>query len=166
MRVVVGVDPPAGGGTCGIIVAGLAADGRAHVLDDLSQVAVRPEQWARAVVAAADKWQADRVVAEVNQGGAMVTAMLKSVDAGLALTTVHAARGKVARAEPVAALYAEGRVCHAGVFPALEDELCGLLIDGRYAGPGASPDRADAAVWALTALMLGNRLGRPGVREL
>ncbi len=166
VRVVVGVDPPAGGGTCGIIVAGLAADGRAHVLDDLSQVAVRPEQWARAVVAAADKWQADRVVAEVNQGGAMVTAMLKSVDAGLALTTVHAARGKVARAEPVAALYAEGRVCHAGVFPALEDELCGLLIDGRYAGPGASPDRADAAVWALTALMLGNRLGRPGVREL
>lgn len=166
VRVVVGVDPPAGGGTCGIIVAGLGPDGRAHVLDDASQVAVRPEGWARAVVAAADKWQADRVVAEVNQGGAMVTAMLKSVDAGLPVTPVRAARGKVARAEPVAALYAEGRVCHAGVFPALEDELCGLLLDGRYAGPGASPDRADAAVWALTALLLGDRVGQPGIREL
>ncbi len=166
VRVVVGVDPPAGGGTCGIIVAGLGPDGRAHVLDDASQVAVRPEGWARAVVAAADKWQADRVVAEVNQGGAMVTAMLKSVDAGLPVTPVRAARGKVARAEPVAALYAEGRVCHAGVFPALEDELCGLLLDGRYAGPGASPDRADAAVWALTALLLGDRAGLPAIRGL
>lgn len=166
VRVVVGVDPPASGGTCGIIVAGLAADGCAHVLDDASQVAVRPEQWARAVVAAADHWQADRVVAEVNQGGAMVTAMLKSVDAGLPITAVRAARGKVARAEPVAALYAEGRVFHAGVFPALEDQLCGLLMDGRYAGPGASPDRADAAVWALTALLLGDRPGMPGIKNL
>jgi len=166
VRVVVGVDPPAGGGTCGIIVAGLGPDGRAHVLDDVSQVAVRPEQWARAVVAAADHWQADRVVAEVNQGGAMVTAMLKSVDANLPITAVHAARGKVARAEPVAALYAEGRVFHAGVFPALEDQLCGLLMDGRYAGPGASPDRADAAVWAITALLLGDRPGMPGIRNL
>jgi phage terminase large subunit-like protein len=166
VRVVVGVDPPASGGTCGIIVVGLAADGGAHVLDDASQVAVRPEQWARAVVAAADHWQADRVVAEVNQGGAMVTAMLKSVDAGLPIMAVRASRGKVARAEPVAALYAEGRVFHAGVFPALEDQLCGLLMDGRYAGPGASPDRADAAVWAITALLLGDRAGLPGIRNL
>lgn len=166
VRVVVGVDPPAGGGTCGIIVVGLGPDGCAHVLDDVSQVAVRPEQWARAVVAAANHWQADRVVAEVNQGGAMVTAMLKSVDSGLPVAAVRAARGKVARAEPVAALYAEGRVFHAGVFPALEDQLCGLLVHGRYAGPGASPDRADAAVWALSALLLGDRLGLPGIREL
>ena len=83
--------------------------------------------------------QADRVVAEVNQGGDMVAAMLKSVDAALPLLTVRASRGKVARAEPVAALYGEGRVFHAGVFPALEDELCGLLADGRYAGPGRLP---------------------------
>lgn len=158
VRVVVGVDPPAAGGTCGIIVAGLGPDGRAHVLDDVSQVAARPEQWARAVVAAADHWQADRVVAEVNQGGAMVTAMLKSVDANLPITAVHAARGKVARAEPVAALYAEGRVCHAGVFPALEDQLCGLLLDGRYAGPGglAGPRRC-GGVGADRAVA-----GRPG----
>lgn len=164
-RVVVGVDPPAAGGTCGIVVAALAADGRAHVLDDASVSAQRPEQWARAVVAAADRWQADRVIAEVNQGGSMVTAMLRSVDAALPVLPVRASRGKVARAEPVAALYGEGRVFHAGVFPALEDQLCGLLADGRYVGPGASPDRADACVWALTALLLGDRLAVPGVRQ-
>ena len=166
VRVVVGVDPPAAGGTCGIVVAALDAAGHAHVLEDASVAGQRPEQWARAVVSAADRWQADRVVAEVNQGGAMVTAMLKSVDVALPVLSVRAARGKVARAEPVAALYAEGRVFHAGVFPALEDQLCGLLVDGRYAGPGASPDRADACVWALTALLLGDRLGPPGVRHV
>lgn len=166
VRVVVGVDPPAGAGTCGIVVAALAGDGHAYVLDDASVSGQRPEQWARAVVKAADRWQADRVIAEVNQGGAMVTAMLKSVDAALPVTAVHAARGKVARAEPVAALYGEGRVFHAGVFPALEDQLCGLLNDGRFAGPGASPDRADAAVWALTALLLGPRAAQPGIRNL
>jgi len=165
-RVVVGVDPPAGNGTCGIVVAALGSDGNAYVLDDLSVSAVAPGQWARAVVAAADRWQADRVVAEVNQGGTMVTAMLKSVESTLPVLAVRAARGKVARAEPVAALYGEGRVWHVGVFPALEDELCGLLNDGRYAGPGPSPDRADAAVWALSALMLGPRALAPGVRQL
>ncbi len=165
VRVVVGVDPPAGGGTCGIVVTALGADGNAYVLDDRSISGVAPGQWARAVVAAADRWQADKVVAEVNQGGAMVTAMLKSVESALPVLAVRAARGKVARAEPVAALYGEGRVWHVGVFPALEDELCGLLNDGRYAGPGQSPDRADAAVWALSALMLGPRVV-PGVREL
>jgi phage terminase large subunit-like protein len=165
-RVVVGVDPPAAGGTCGIIVAALDQAGQAYVLDDASVTGQRPEQWARAVVAAADRWQADRVVAEVNQGGTMVTAMLKSVDAALPVLPVRASRGKVARAEPVAALYAEGRVFHAGVFPALEDQLCGLLADGRYAGPGASPDRADASVWALTALLLGDRMPKPGIRQI
>lgn len=166
LRVVVGVDPPAAGGTCGIVVAALGSDGRGLVLEDASVTAQRPEQWARTVVAAADRWRADRVVAEVNQGGDMVISMLKSVDAALPVLAVRAARGKVARAEPVAALYGEGRVCHAGVFPALEDELCGLLADGRYAGPGASPDRADACVWALTALLLGDRQPVPGVRSL
>jgi len=165
MRVVVGVDPPAGGGTCGIVVAALGSDGDAYLIDDRSVSAVAPGEWARAVVAAADRWQADRVVAEVNQGGSMVTAMLKSVESSLPVLAVRAARGKVARAEPVAALYGEGRVWHAGVFPALEDQLCGLLNDGRYAGPGESPDRADAAVWALSALMLGPRV-TPGIRQL
>ena len=165
-RVVVGVDPPAAGGTCGIVVAALGEDGHAYVLDDASVTAQRPEQWARAVVKAADRWAADRVIAEVNQGGDMVTAVLKSVDASLPVLPVRASRGKVARAEPVAALYGEGRVFHAGVFPALEDQLCGLLADGRYAGPGVSPDRADASVWALTALLLSQRAGFPTVRNL
>jgi phage terminase large subunit-like protein len=165
VRVVVGVDPPAGGGTCGIVVAGLGADGDAYLIDDRSVSAVAPGEWARAVVAAADRWQAEKVVAEVNQGGSMVTAMLKSIESTLPVLAVRAARGKVARAEPVASLYCEGRVWHVGVFPALEDEMCGLLNDGRYAGPGASPDRADAAVWALSALMLGPRVN-PGVRQL
>lgn len=165
-RVVVGVDPPAGGGTCGIVVAAIADDHKAYVLEDASVSAERPEQWARAVVMSADRWQADRVVAEVNQGGEMVMAMLRSVDAALPVLPVRATRGKVVRAEPVAALYSEGRVHHVGVFSAMEDQLCGLLVDGRYAGPGQSPDRADALVWALTALMLSNRLPTPGVRHL
>lgn len=165
VRVVVGVDPPSGGGTCGIIVAALGSDGNAYVLDDRSVSGVAPGQWARAVVAAADDWEADQVIAEINQGGAMVTAMLKSVESALPVQPVRAARGKVARAEPIAALYGEGRVWHVGVWPALEDQLCGMMNDGRYAGPGASPDRADAAVWALSALMLGTRV-LPGVRQL
>jgi phage terminase large subunit-like protein len=165
-RVVVGVDPPADGGTCGIVVVALGEDGHAYVLEDASVTAQRPENWARSVVAAAARWDADRVIAEVNQGGSMVTALVKSVDAALPVTAVRAARGKVARAEPVAALYGEGRAYHAGVFPALEDQLCGLTHDGRYAGPGSSPDRADACVWAITALMLGPRAALPGVRSL
>lgn len=165
-RVVVGVDPPAAGGTCGIVVAATADDQKAYVLEDASVSAERPEQWARAVVAAADRWQADRIVAEVNQGGEMVMAMLRSVDASLPVLPVRATRGKVARAEPVAALYGQGRVHHVGVFAAMEDQLCGLLVDGRYVGPGESPDRADALVWALTALMLSHRLPTPGVRHL
>ncbi|MEY2883384.1 MAG: hypothetical protein RL490_1108 [Pseudomonadota bacterium] len=168
VRVVVGVDPPAGGaeGVCGIIVAGVGGDGFGYVLADASVSGVRPEAWARAVVTAADRWQADRVIAEVNNGGDMVPALLKAVDTALPVLAVRASRGKVARAEPVASLYGEGRVFHAGAFPALEDQLCGLLASGVYAGPGVSPDRADALVWALTALMLGDRKGSPGVRSL
>ena len=168
VRVVVGVDPPAGGalGVCGIVVAGLDSAGRGHVLADASLRSERPEHWARAVVSAADRWRADRVIAEINNGGDMVPAMLRSVDAALPVLPVRAARGKVARAEPVASLYGEGRVFHAQGFAALEDQLCGLMSNGVYAGPGASPDRADALVWALTALMLGDRIAVPAVRGL
>jgi phage terminase large subunit-like protein len=168
VRVVVGVDPPAGAasGVCGIVVAGLDGAGRGHVLADASIAGARPEAWARAVVAAADRWSADRVIAEVNNGGDMVTAVLRAIDANLPLTTVRASRGKVARAEPVASLYGEGRVFHSAPFATLEDQLCGLMANGIYAGPGASPDRADALVWALTALMLGDRVALPAVRGL
>lgn len=166
LRVLVGVDPLAGRGTCGIVVVALGADGHGFVLEDASVTAQRPENWARAVVAACDRWQADKVVAETNQGGDMVAAVLKAVDAALPLHLVRASRGKVVRAEPVASLYGEGRVFHCGVFAALEDQLCGMLDSGIYAGPGGSPDRADALVWALTGLMLDGRRVPPRVRFL
>ena len=163
-RVVVGVDPPAsaGGDACGIIVVALGEDGIARVLADASVTKPSPERWARAVAQAARAWQADRVIAEANQGGAMVGSVLRAAEIALPLKLVHASRGKVARAEPVAALYEAGRVRHAGTFPALEDELCGLIAGGAYQGPGRSPDRADALVWAMSELMLGRR-GRPRV---
>jgi phage terminase large subunit-like protein len=164
LRVVVAVDPPASaeGDACGIVVCGLGEDRIARVLADVSVEKPSPERWARAVAEAARSWQADRVVAEANQGGAMVEAVLRAADAALPLRLVHASRGKVARAEPVAALYEAGRVRHAGLFARLEDELCGLLPGGSYQGPGRSPDRADACVWGLTELMLG-RAGEPRV---
>ena len=165
VRVVVGVDPPAstGGDACGIVVAALGEDGVARVLADASVAGASPERWARAVARAARAWSADRVVAEANQGGAMVGSVLRAADVALPMRLVHASRGKVARAEPVAALYEAGRVRHAGVFPALEDELCGLIAGGAYQGPGRSPDRADALVWALTELML-KRAAWPRIR--
>ncbi|MFN4020667.1 MAG: DNA-packaging protein [Erythrobacter sp.] len=161
-RVVVAVDPPASanGDECGIIVAALGEDGIARVLADCSLAGATPDVWAARVADAAREWHADRVVAEANQGGAMVESVLRAADHGLPLRLVHAACGKVARAEPVAALYAAGRVRHVGVFARLEDQLCGLLTGGTFAGPGRSPDRADALVWAMSELMLG-RSGQP-----
>ena len=97
--------------------------------------------------------------------GAMVKSVLLAADVSLPVKLVHASRGKAARAEPVAALYEAGKIRHAGLFAKLEDQMCGLLAGGRYAGPGRSPDRADALVWALTELMLGNK-GEPRVRTL
>jgi phage terminase large subunit-like protein len=165
VRIVVGVDPPTGekGDACGIVVAALRADGNAVVLADASVEKASPERWARAVANAARAWGADRVVAEANQGGAMVKAVLRAADEVLPVTLVHASKGKVARAEPVAALYESGRVRHAGMFGQLEDQMCGLMAAGRYEGPGRSPDRADALVWALTELMLGQR-SQPQIR--
>lgn len=159
VRVVVGVDPPAGvgGDACGIVAAGLDAAGGGHVIEDASVTGATPEGWARAVAGCAARHGADRVVAEANQGGEMVRSVLQAADTGLPVRLVHASRGKVARAEPVAALYEAGRVRHAGVFPMLEDELCGLVVGGGYEGRGRSPDRADALVWALSELMLGRR---------
>lgn len=164
VRVVVGVDPPAsaGGDACGIVVVGIGEDRIARVLADASVEKATPERWARAAADAARAWGADRVVAEANQGGSMVEAVLRAASETLPLRLVHASRGKSARAEPVAALYEAGRVRHAGFFPRLEDELCGLMPGGDYQGPGRSPDRADACVWALTELMLG-RAGEPKI---
>jgi phage terminase large subunit-like protein len=158
-RTVIGVDPPASarGDACGIVVCALGDDGIARVLADASLTRPSPERWARGVARAAQAWRADRIVAEANQGGAMVGSVLRAADVALPLRLVHARSGKVARAEPVAALYEAGRVRHASIFPALEDQLCGLIAGGGYEGPGRSPDRADALVWALTELMLNGR---------
>ena len=154
MRIVVGVDPPASvQGTCGIVVCGVDAAGVLHVLADCSIGGASPERWARAVAGAAEAWGADRVVAEKNQGGDMVESVLRNANVMLPVRLVSASRGKAARAEPVAALFEAGRARLAGRFPELEDELAGLLIGGGYAGPARSPDRADACVWAMTALM-------------
>ncbi len=160
-RIVVAIDPPASHGrnsnACGIVCAGLGEDGRAYVLDDCSVHGVRPAQWASRAVALYHGRGAGRVVAEVNQGGDMVEAVLREVDANVAFRAVHASRGKQARAEPVAALYEQGRVSHVGTFPELEDEMC-LSLDGRK-----SPDRMDALVWAVSDLMLRRRM-EPRVR--
>ncbi len=170
MRIVIGVDPPAGsvtgktGDACGIIVCGLGSDGRGYVLADASVKTASPEGWARAVADAAEIWDADRVIAEANQGGRMVESVLRAANVALPVKLVHASRGKVARAEPVAALFEAGRASFTGGFAALEDELCGLIVGGGYEGPGKSPDRADALVWAMTELMLGKARIGPRVR--
>jgi len=165
-RVVVAVDPPASstGDACGIVACGVDRAGHGFVLEDASVEGASPERWARAVAACAARWNADRVIAEANNGGAMVRSTLLAHDRNLPVKLVHASRGKGARAEPVALLYEAGRVSHAGVFPELEDQLC-AMTPGGYAGPGRSPDRADALVWALNELMLSAR-AKPGVRGL
>jgi phage terminase large subunit-like protein len=160
-RVVVGVDPPASAeGTCGIVVCGLDADGVGHVLADWSGRGLSPEGWARRVAAAAEAHGADRVVAEKNQGGEMVLSVLRAAGIALPVTMVSASKSKSARAEPVAGLFEAGKARLAGHFPELEAELGGLVpagYAGRSGSPGGSPDRADAMVWALWALLLAPR---------
>jgi phage terminase large subunit-like protein len=167
-RIVVGVDPPAGVGSscdaCGIVVAG-RAEGRLYVLADDSCQGLSPDGWARRVAAAVARWDADIVVAEANNGGAMVGSVLKAAEVGVRVKLVHASRGKAARAEPVAARFESGRAFFAGSFAELEDELAGLTAGGGYEGPSRSPDRADAMVWALTELG-ETRSGVPRVRRL
>jgi len=169
VRVVIGVDPPATsrGDACGIVVAALLRDGRLAVVEDASVENPPPHVWAQAVAVAAARWGADRIVAESNMGGEMVEATLRQADCTLPVVPVHASVGKARRAEPVAIAYERGEVVHAGAFANLEDQLCGLQVGGGYAGPGRSPDRADACVWALAALLEGLRKGpRPGVRRV
>lgn len=162
-RVVVGVDPPASAeGVCGIVVCGLDADGVGHVLADWSLGGLSPEGWARRVSEAAEAHGADRVVAEKNQGGEMVRAVLRSAGLSLPLRLVSATRGKAARAEPVAGLFEAGRAKFAGRFAELETEL-GRLVPGER--PALSPDRADAMVWALWALLVEKR-ALPSVTQL
>lgn len=166
-RIVVAVDPPAssrnGSDACGIVAAGRDAEGGIAVLADATLRAAEPAAWARAAAGLYHRLEADAIVAEVNQGGDMVTAVLRTVDASLPVRAVRASRGKWLRAEPVAALYAQGRVRHAGSFRELEDEMCDFGPDGLSGG--RSPDRVDALVWAVTELTRGER-AQPRVRGL
>lgn len=148
IRVVVAIDPSAtsGGDEAGIIVAGVSKDGHGYVLDDLSLQA-SPHAWASAAIVGYNQHRADRIVAETNNGGEMVELTLRTVDPSIPYTGLHASRGKLTRAEPIAALYEQGKMHHVGAFSQLEDELCEWV-------PGAvSPNRLDALVWAFTALM-------------
>mgnify|MGYP001462623387 CR=1 FL=1 len=167
-RIVVAVDPPAssraGADACGLVAAGVDGAGVVHVLADETEQGLRPAQWAAKAVALYKRLAADAVVAEVNQGGEMVRAVLAEVDPVVPVIQVRATRGKYLRAEPVAALYEQRRVRHADAFPALEDEMCDFGPDGLTSG--RSPDRLDALVWAVTALVLGPREAAPRVRGL
>ena len=133
------------------VVAGLGVDGRGYVLDDRS-VHLSPAGWGRRAVEAYDEFEADRIVAEKNFGGAMVEHVIRTVNKTVPVKLVTASRGKVARAEPVASLYETGKVSHVGYHADLEDQMLNMTASG-YVGE-RSPDRADAAVWALSELML------------
>ena len=160
-RIVVAIDPPgtshAGSDECGIVVAGVSMKGpvqdwRAVVLEDATVHAARPTVWAEAAIDAMRRHDADRLVAEVNQGGDMVEAVLRQIDPMMSYRSVHASKGKVARAEPVAALYEKGRVQHVRGLAQLEDQMTQMTTAG-FVGRG-SPDRVDALVWALQDLLI------------
>jgi phage terminase large subunit-like protein len=174
-RIVVAVDPPVtgtkGSDECGIVVVGAFTEGpiqswRAVVLEDASVKGASPDQWARAAVAAMERHSADRMVVEVNQGGDMVESVVRQVDPLVAFKKVNATKGKHLRAEPVAALYEQGRVSHVRGLGKLEEQMCQMTRVG-FAGRG-SPDRVDALVWALTDLILdaAGAIRRPQVRGL
>ncbi len=166
-RIVVAVDPPVTSGpradACGIVACGRAEDGRAFVLADATTRGHAPLDWARAAVRLYESLEADCIVAEVNQGGELVAQMLRQVSPGVPVRMVRATRGKYLRAEPVAALYEQGRVAHVGVWPELEDQMCDFGVGGLSGG--GSPDRVDALVWGVTELVLEAR-GAPRIRKL
>lgn len=167
-RIVIAVDPPVTSGPeadeCGLIIAGLRdEEGRSvgYVLRDASVAGLSPRGWAARAVSLYHQYKADRLVVEVNQGGDLVEQIIQLEDPNIAIRKVRASRGKMVRAEPIAALYEQGRVRHAGTFPKLEDQLTSYI--GQVGE--VSPDRLDALVWALTDLMLSPQL-TPSIRSL
>lgn len=154
-RVVVAIDPSVStsenADECGIVVAGIARDGHVYVLDDLT-ARLGPMEWAQRAVSAYRRHQADRIVAEVNNGGELVKATIRMVDATVPYREVRASRGKAMRAEPVSALYEQHKVHHVGTLSALEDQMCAFTSDFSRSQAGYSPDRVDALVWAITEL--------------
>jgi predicted phage terminase large subunit-like protein len=172
-RIVVAIDPAVsndvGSDETGIIVAAVDQGGNGYVLEDESGK-YRPEEWARRAIALFDEYGADRIVAEVNQGGDMVEHTLRSQRRDVPFTAVRASRGKVTRAEPVAALYERGKVYHAADFGELESQMCSFTSDFDRKTQGYSPDRVDALVWAFTELFprmtRANKTSAPIVRPL
>lgn len=155
-RVVVSVDPPISSGEnadeCGILVTGRDAAGRGYVIDDFTVQGMQPNEWAKEVHRAFRLYDADLVVAEVNQGGEMVKSVLRQAFPSLPYKAVHATRGKVVRAEPVSALYGEHRCHHLGTFEVLEQQMTDFTSDFDRKAMGYSPDRVDALVWGFTEL--------------
>ena len=153
VRIVVGVDPAVTSGETsdetGIVVVGMTADGHYYVLDDKTLRAT-PDAWARAAVSAYQEHKADRIVAETNNGGDMVTLLMRQVDSTVSVKKVTATRGKQLRAEPISSLYEQGRVHHVGYFAELEMQMCEWTPQSNE-----SPDRLDALVWAITELNTG-----------
>lgn len=149
-RVIVAIDPAVtnneSSDETGIVVAGMGVDGRYYVLEDASDK-LSPDGWGRKAIDCYYNWQADRIVAEVNNGGDLVERLLRTIDNSVPYTPVTASRGKITRAEPIAALYEQKKVSHAGSFSELEDQMTTYV-----GGSGKSPDRLDALVWALTEL--------------
>lgn len=165
-RIIIAVDPPKemgkAGAECGLTVTGLDIRGHGYLLQDFSMPGPSPEEWGRAAVLAYDKWFADMIVYEANQGGEMVASVLRSAAKLLReegarshdfvpLKPVHATKGKMVRAEPVSQLYEQGKIHHVGAFPELEDQLCEYTAEGSM---GYSPDRMDSLVWGFTELMV------------
>lgn len=152
-RIVVAIDPAMTSGEdadeTGIVVAGKGADGHGYVLKDLT-CRMSPDGWAKRAVNAYQEFKADRIIAEVNNGGDLVENVLRGYDRNVSYKAVHASRGKRVRAEPVSSLYEQGKIHHVGAFDALEDQMCSFTPDGF----DGSPDRVDALVWALTELMV------------
>lgn len=166
-RIVVAIDPPASasakGSCCGLVVAGIDVDGKAVVLKDGSIDGASPSQWSQAAVRLYHAFEADLIVAEINQGGDMVKSVLRACDEKVPIHTVRATRGKWLRAEPVAALYERKMVAHLGALEELEDQMCNYApLEGADIG---SPDRLDALVWAITALCL-DKGGAPLIRAI
>jgi phage terminase large subunit-like protein len=155
IRIVVAIDPAVstseGSDETGIVVAGIDEAGHVYVLEDLSGK-FGPDEWARRAVAAYQRWSADRIIGEVNNGGDMIEGVIRSVLKTIPYKAVHASRGKAVRAEPISALYEQQRVHHVGTFAPLEDQLCSFTSDFDRGRAGYSPDRLDALVWAITEL--------------
>ncbi len=166
-RIVVAIDPPVTSGEkadlCGIVAAGISQEGQGFVLNDQSVKRATPLKWAQIAVDLFHEMQADRIVAEVNQGGELVETILRQIDETVPIRKVHASRGKYLRAEPVAALYEQGRISHVGCYEELEDQMCDFGPGGL--SNGKSPDRLDALVWAMTDLMLNTKV-TPRMRRL